>query len=449
MGAELLGTAKSEEYAFPTEETKPETSMSAKFSFWNMACQQLDRVAQRMKLDPSIHAKMRHCERALIVSVPIRMDDGRVQVFEGYRVQHNSERGPTKGGIRYHPGVTLDEVKALAMLMTWKCAVIGLPYGGAKGGIICDPATMSLGEIERMTRRFTSDISIVIGPAKDIPAPDVNTNAQTMAWMMDTYSMTVGYSVPGVVTGKPVEIGGSQGRAEATGRGVATVMIAAAERLGLHPAQSTVAIQGFGNVGSSAAKFLHGKGFKVVAVSDVGGGLFNPRGLDVPALLAHVKQSPHHQIKGFGGGEYVEGHDAANARLLTMPVDILAPCALENQITAENAADVKAKIIVEGANGPTTPEADEILAKAGTTVVPDILANAGGVTVSYFEWVQDLQANFWDEEDVNRSLDRLMMRSYQDVSDVAAREKCDLRMAAQILAVSRVAKAATLRGIYP
>ena len=449
MGAELLGTAKSEEYAFPTEETKPETSMSAKFSFWNMACQQLDRVAQRMKLDPSIHAKMRHCERALIVSVPIRMDDGRVQVFEGYRVQHNSERGPTKGGIRYHPGVTLDEVKALAMLMTWKCAVIGLPYGGAKGGIICDPATMSLGEIERMTRRFTSDISIVIGPAKDIPAPDVNTNAQTMAWMMDTYSMTVGYSVPGVVTGKPVEIGGSQGRAEATGRGVATVMIAAAERLGLHPAQSTVAIQGFGNVGSSAAKFLHGKGFKVVAVSDVGGGLFNPRGLDVPALLAHVKQSPHHQIKGFGGGEYVEGHDVANARLLTMPVDILAPCALENQITAENAAAVKAKIVVEGANGPTTPEADEILAQAGTTVVPDILANAGGVTVSYFEWVQDLQANFWDEEDVNRSLDRLMMRSYQDVSDVAAREKCDLRMAAQILAVSRVAKAATLRGIYP
>jgi glutamate dehydrogenase (NAD(P)+) len=445
----LLGTAKSEEYAFPTEETKPETSMSAKFSFWNMACQQLDRVAQRMKLDPSIHAKMRHCERALIVSVPIRMDDGRVQVFEGYRVQHNSERGPTKGGIRYHPGVTLDEVKALAMLMTWKCAVIGLPYGGAKGGIICDPATMSLGEIERMTRRFTSDISIVIGPAKDIPAPDVNTNAQTMAWMMDTYSMTVGYSVPGVVTGKPVEIGGSQGRAEATGRGVATVMIAAAERLGLHPAQSTVAIQGFGNVGSSAAKFLHGKGFKVVAVSDVGGGLFNPRGLDVPALLAHVKQSPHHQIKGFGGGEYVEGHDVANARLLTMPVDILAPCALENQITAENAAAVKAKIVVEGANGPTTPEADEILAQAGTTVVPDILANAGGVTVSYFEWVQDLQANFWDEEDVNRSLDRLMMRSYQDVSDVAAREKCDLRMAAQILAVSRVAKAATLRGVYP
>jgi len=423
--------------------------MSDRFSFWNMACRQLDRVAERMGLDPNIHAKMRHCQRSLVVSVPIRMDDGHVEVFEGYRVQHNSERGPTKGGVRYHPSVTLDEVKALAMLMTWKCAVIGLPYGGAKGGIVCDPSQMSLGEIERMTRRFTSEISIIIGPAKDIPAPDVNTNPQVMSWMMDTYSMTVGYAVPGVVTGKPVEIGGSEGRAEATGRGVATVMMAAAERLGLHPAQSTVAIQGFGNAGSSAAKFLHGKGFKITGVTDVGGGLFNPRGLDIPALLAHVQKSADRQIKGFGGGEYMEGHDAANARLLAMPADILAPCALENQITADNAGAVKAKIIVEGANGPTTPEADEILAKAGVVVVPDILANAGGVTVSYFEWVQDLQANFWDEEVVNRSLDRLMMRSFQDVSDVAAREKCDLRTAAQMLAISRVAKAATLRGIYP
>lgn len=423
--------------------------MSERFSFWNMACRQLDRVAERMGLDPNIHAKMRHCQRSLVVSVPIRMDDGHVEVFEGYRVQHNSERGPTKGGVRYHPSVTLDEVKALAMLMTWKCAVIGLPYGGAKGGIVCDPSQMSLGEIERMTRRFTSEISIIIGPAKDIPAPDVNTNPQVMSWMMDTYSMTVGYAVPGVVTGKPVEIGGSEGRAEATGRGVATVMMAAAERLGLHPAQSTVAIQGFGNAGSSAAKFLHGKGFKITGVTDVGGGLFNPRGLDIPALLAHVQKSADRQIKGFGGGEYMEGHDAANARLLALPADILAPCALENQITADNAGAVKAKIIVEGANGPTTPEADEILAKAGVVVVPDILANAGGVTVSYFEWVQDLQANFWDEEVVNRSLDRLMMRSFQDVSDVAAREKCDLRTAAQMLAISRVAKAATLRGIYP
>ncbi len=423
--------------------------MSANFSFWNMARQQLDMVAARMSLDPNVLAKMSHCERALIVSVPTRMDDGSVKVFEGYRVQHNSERGPTKGGIRYHPGVTLDEVKALAMLMTWKCAVIGLPYGGAKGGIVCDPEGMSLSEIERMTRRFTSEISIIIGPAKDIPAPDVNTNSQTMAWMMDTYSMTVGYAVQGVVTGKPVEIGGSHGRSEATGRGVATVLIAAAERLGLQAAQSTVAIQGFGNVGGSAANFLHGKGFKVIGVTDAFGGLFNPRGLDIPALQAHLNLSPKRHMEGFGGGEYLAGAEAANARLLALPVDILAPCALENQITAENAGAVKAKIIVEGANGPTTPEADVILAKAGVTVVPDILANAGGVTVSYFEWVQDLQANFWDEEDVNRSLDRLMMRSFHDVYDVAAREKCDLRMAAQILAVSRVAKAATLRGIYP
>ncbi len=423
--------------------------MSASFSFWNMACQQLDRVAKRVDLDPDVHAKMRHCQRALVVSVPIRMDDGHVAVFEGYRVQHNSERGPTKGGVRYHPGVTLDEVKALAMLMTWKCAVIGLPYGGAKGGVVCDPAAMSRGEIERLTRRYTSEISIVIGPAKDIPAPDVNTNPQVMSWMMDTYSMTVGYSVPGVVTGKPVEIGGSQGRMEATGRGVATVLIAAAERYGLHPAQSTVAIQGFGNVGASAAKFLHGRGFKIVGVADVNGGLFNPRGLDVPALLGHVQRSPRRLLAGFGGGEYVADAAAANARLLALPVDVLAPCAIENQITAENAGTVQAKLIVEGANGPTTPEADEILARAGIVVVPDILANAGGVTVSYFEWVQDLQANFWDEEDVNRSLDRHMLRSYNDVGEVAAREKCDLRLAAQILAVRRVAKAATLRGIYP
>jgi glutamate dehydrogenase (NAD(P)+) len=423
--------------------------MSKDFSFWNMARQQLNQVAKRMNLDPNILAKMSHCERALIVSVPIRMDDGHVEVFEGYRVQHNSERGPTKGGLRYHPGVTLDEVKALAMLMTWKCAVIGVPYGGAKGGIVCDPTGMSLSEIERMTRRYTSEISIIIGPAKDIPAPDVNTNPQVMAWMMDTYSMTVGYAVQGVVTGKPVEIGGSQGRMEATGRGVAIVLIAAAERLGLLPEQSTVAIQGFGNVGSAAAKFLHNKGFKIVGVTDAGGGLFNPHGLDIPALLTHVRNSPVEQLAGFSGGDYVAGAEEANAHLFAMPVDILAPCALENQITVENAGDVKAKIIVEGANGPTTPEADEILSHAGVVVVPDILANAGGVTVSYFEWVQDLQANFWDEEDVNRSLDRLMMRSFQDVYDVAAREKCDLRIAAQILAVSRVAKAATLRGIYP
>lgn len=414
-----------------------------------MACRQLDGVAARINLDPNLHAMMRRCQRALVVSVPVRMDDGRVEVFEGYRVQHNMERGPAKGGIRFHPGVTLDEVKALAMLMTWKCAVVGLPYGGGKGGIVCDPSKMSMTELERLTRRYTSEISVIIGPSRDIPAPDVNTNQQVMAWMMDTYSMTVGYPVPGVVTGKPIEIGGSHGRVDATGRGVSIVAMAAAAKLGLQPVQSTVAIQGAGNVGLVTAKFLHAKGFKIVGMTDMYGGLFNVRGLNIPDLIEHVKNSPEHCLRGFAGGEYVNDVKAANARLLSMPVDILAPCALENQITADNAEDVKAKIIVEGANGPTTPEADDILLRNGVLIVPDILANAGGVTVSYFEWVQDLQANFWDEEDVNRSLERIMSRSFKDVSDVATNEKCDMRTAAEILAVTRVAKATALRGIYP
>lgn len=423
---------------------------SRPFSLWDMACRQLDAVAARMQLDPGTLARLRQCQRTLVVSLPVRMDDGHVEVFEGYRVQHNSERGPTKGGVRYHPGVTLDEVKALAMLMTWKCAVVGLPYGGAKGGVVCDPTRMSMGEIERVTRRYTSEISIILGPNKDIPAPDVNTNPQVMAWMMDTYSMTVGYSVPGVVTGKPVEIGGSLGRLDATGRSVATVTLAAAERLGLHPAQSTAAIQGFGNVGSAAARHLHAKGVKIVAVTDAYGGLFNPRGIDVAALHEHVRgPGGAGTLQGFQGADYDPDPVAANARLLASDADILVPCALENQLTAANAEAVRAKIVVEGANGPTTPEADAILLGKDVTIVPDILANAGGVTVSYFEWVQDLQANFWDESEINRSLDRIMLRSFHDVCDVAARERCDLRTAAQILAVSRVAKASRLRGIYP
>ena len=418
-------------------------------SLWEMACRQLDRVAARIGLDPDITAKMRSCERILTVSIPTRMDDGSVRVFEGYRVQHNSERGPTKGGIRYHPSVTLDEIKALAMLMTWKCAVVGLPYGGAKGGVVCDPRAMSRREIERMTRRYTTEISLLIGPSKDIPAPDAGTDPQIMAWMMDTYSMTVGHSVPGVVTGKPVEIGGSLGRLEATGRGVAVVLLEAAARLGLHPAQTTVAIQGFGNVGSAAARFLHARGFRIVAVADASGGLFNPRGIDVPALLRHPRTPGKSPLATFPGGEWLPGAAEANARLFALPADILVPCALERQVTAGNAPSVRAKILVEGANGPTTPEADRILRENGVTVVPDILANAGGVTVSYFEWVQDLQANFWDEADVNRSLERIMVRSYRDVADVAERERCDLRTAAEILAITRVSRAAALRGIYP
>ncbi len=421
----------------------------AAFNPWHMACQQLDNVAQRINLDPNVLCKLRHCKRALIVSIPIRMDDGNVQVFEGYRVQHNLERGPAKGGIRYHPAVTLDEVKALAMWMTWKCAVVGLPYGGAKGGVVCDPRHMSLGEIERMTRRFTSEISLIIGPEKDIPAPDVNTNAQVMSWMMDTYSMNIGYSAPGVVTGKPIDIGGSEGRLAATGRGLMIVVREALKHLHMNPRDCTVAIQGFGNVGSSAAECLHELGCRVVGVTDVSGGVFNPKGLDVPALLDHVKQSPHHLIRGFSGGDHIEDPKQANIELLEMEVDILAPCALEHQITSQNADRIRAKILAEGANGPTSPEADEILQKKGIFILPDILANAGGVTVSYFEWVQDLQAHFWQLEDINKELERIMTRSFRDVLEIAEREQCPMRMAAYILAVSRVATAVKLRGIYP
>lgn len=422
--------------------------MSA-YNPWEMACQQLDTVARRINLDPGIHAKLRSCKRSLIVSIPIRMDDGSVRVFEGYRVQHNLERGPAKGGIRYHPDVTLDEVKALAMWMTWKCAVVGLPYGGAKGGVVCDPRAMSLNEVEKLTRRFTSEISIIIGPEKDIPAPDVNTNPQVMSWIMDTYSMNVGYSAPGVVTGKPIDIGGSEGRLTATGKGAMIVIQEALQHLKLRPEQCTAAIQGFGNVGSATAQFLHELGCRIVGVTDVSGGLFNPKGLDIPALVRHVKESKGRALAGFDGGDHVANVQKANAELFKLEVDILAPCALENQITKENAAGIRAKIVAEGANGPSTPEADEILHRKGVFMLPDILANAGGVTVSYFEWVQDIQAHFWQLEDINKELARIMTKGFRDVLDIATREKCDMRMAAYILAVSRVATAVRLRGIYP
>ncbi|MDD5686393.1 MAG: Glu/Leu/Phe/Val dehydrogenase [Elusimicrobia bacterium] len=421
----------------------------AKYNPWEMACQQLDIVAKRINLDKSVHEKLRQCKRSLIVSVPIRMDNGLVQVFEGYRVQHNLVRGPAKGGIRYHPGVTFDEVKALAMWMTWKCAVVGIPYGGAKGGIICDPTKMSLNELEKLTRRYTAEISIIIGPEKDIPAPDVGTNPQVMAWIMDTYSMNVGYSAPGVVTGKPIDIGGSEGRLTATGQGVMIVVRETLKHLKMSPKDCTVAIQGFGNVGSATAEFLHEIGCKIVGVTDVSGGLFNKKGIDIPKLLEYVKNNPKKTIEGFGEGDMIKDSKKANEELFNLDVDILSPCALENQITKENAPNIKAKIIAEGANGPTTPEADEILQKKGVFVLPDILANAGGVTISYFEWVQGLQSHFWDLESINKELARIMTKSFKDVIKIAEREKCDMRLASYILAVSRVATASKLRGVFP
>jgi len=409
---------------------------------WQIALQQLDNVARKINLEQGIHEKLRNCKRILIVSIPVRMDNGDIKVFTGYRVQHNLERGPAKGGIRYHPQVDLDEVKALAMWMTWKCAAVGIPYGGAKGGVVCNPLEMSQRELEGMTRRFTTEISIIIGPEKDIPAPDVYTNQQIMAWIMDTYSMTVGYSVPGVVTGKPLEIGGSEGRSHATGLGVTYIVEEIVDKLKLgKPGDLKVAVQGFGNVGSSLSKFLHDRGYKITAISDASGGLFNSKGLDVNALLAHAQTQPYNSIKGFRGGDFIENVDKANEELLKHDVDILIPSALENQITSRNAGNVKAKVIVEGANGPTTPNAEKILLEKGVIIVPDILANAGGVTVSYFEWGQDLQEHFWDEADVNKRLEQVMRKSFKKVYDIYKKEKCDMRMAAYILAVSRVAHA--------
>lgn len=423
--------------------------MNTPFNPWEMACQQLDLVAGKIDLDPGIHAKLRNCKRALVVSLPVQMDDGSMQVFEGYRVQHNLDRGPAKGGIRYHPDVTLDEVKAMAMWMTWKCAVVNIPYGGAKGGVICDPTQMSLKEVEKLTRRLTSEISIIIGPEKDIPAPDVNTNPQVMSWIMDTYSMGVGYSAPGVVTGKPVEMGGSLGRHTATGRGAMLVLHEAMKRFGMEPAQTRIAIQGFGKVGGSLAQYLAELGCPIVAVSDVSGGLFNPNGLDIPALMEHSDSTPGGTIAGFAGGDFVDDVEVANRELMALDVEVLAPCALENQITERNANQVKARMVVEGANGPTTPEADEILQSNGVFVLPDILANAGGVTVSYFEWVQDLQSLFWDEESIDRELTRIMTRGFHDVIEIADREKCSMRLAAYMLAVNRVANAVRWRGVFP
>ncbi|MHB1574890.1 MAG: Glu/Leu/Phe/Val family dehydrogenase [Candidatus Dormibacteria bacterium] len=410
---------------------------------YTTAQRQFDQAASLLELDPGMRAVLRQVRREFTVNFPVRMDDGTIRVFTGYRVQHNLTRGPAKGGIRYHPQVSLDEVKALSMWMTWKCAVTNLPYGGAKGGVICDPSQLSQQELENMTRRFASEISLLIGPESDIPAPDVNTNQQTMAWIMDTISMEKGYSVPATVTGKPLSIGGSEGRPAATGRGVKVVTLEACRRLGWDPSECSVAIQGFGNVGSVSAELLHAEGFKVVAVSDVFGGIYNRDGLDVPALLQH--QAQHGRVGGFPGAR----EELSNAALLELPVTILVPAALENQFSLENAARIQAKLVVEAANGPTTPEADDIFHQRGVVVVPDILANAGGVTVSYFEWVQDLQSFFWEEKEINARLTRIMERAYQQVDDLAKEHRTTLRMGAYCLAVKRVADATAVRGIYP
>src|SRR5579872_5641448 len=373
--------------------TLDRSAVQASLNVWQMAQRQLDDIAKIIGLDSSIHGYLREPKRVLQVSVPVRMDSGSHRVFEGYRVQHNMARGPGKGGIRFHPDVTLDEVKALAMWMSWKCALVNIPFGGAKGGVICDPRTMSMQELENLTRRFTSEISIIIGPEKDIPAPDVYTTPQIMAWIMDTYSMQKGYSVPGVVTGKPVAIGGSLGRDKATARGCLYVVDEAMKTLDLKVEGARVAVQGFGNAGMYAAELMAQRGYTIVAVSDSKGGVANPKGLDVPGVMAHKAETG--SVVGFTGGDRISNKD-----VLEFDCDVLVPAALEKVITKENAPRIKAKIVAEAANGPTMPDADDILFDRGVMVLPDILANAGGVTVSYFEWVQDLQANFWEEDQI-------------------------------------------------
>jgi glutamate dehydrogenase (NAD(P)+) len=408
-----------------------------------IARRQLEIVRPYLDVEEGFLEKLRYTKRDVIVNFPVRMDDGSVRMFTGYRVVHNDVRGPAKGGIRYHPDVDLDEVRALAMWMTWKAAVVNIPYGGAKGGVRCNPKEMSLQELENLTRRFTWEISPLIGPESDIPAPDVYTNPQVMAWIMDTYSILKGYAVPGVVTGKPLELGGSVGRHEATGKGVFLTARCAAEHLGLPIEGARVVIQGAGNVGGVAAQYFHRAKAKVVAISDSKGGLYNPKGLDVDAAL---------ECKGryrcFISQE-VEADEITNEDLLELECDILVPAAIENQITGRNASKLRCRVLVEGANGPTTPEADEILFERGIFVVPDILANAGGVTVSYFEWVQNLQELLWSEEEVSRRLEEIMTRAFREVVEIARSKRVHMRTAAYILGVGRVVQATKLRGIYP
>ena len=415
---------------------------AATINAWHVAQRQFDLAAERLNLDPGLRKILREPRRELTVHFPVHMDDGTVQVFTGYRVQHNLGRGPAKGGIRYHQDVTIDEVKALAMWMTWKCAVVGIPYGGGKGGVIVDPKKLSLKELERLSRRFFTEIEVLVGPERDIPAPDVNTTPQIMSWFMDTYSMHQGYTVPGVVTGKPISLGGSEGRNEATARGCVFTIVQAAAHLGMDLKKSTVAVQGFGNAGSIAARLMVDEGSTVIAVSDTGGGIWKQDGLDVGKVLAWKKE--HGTVVGFPGSQTI-----TNGQLLELDCDILIPAAYENQITAANVDNVKAKIVAEAANGPTTPEADEVLWKKGVFMIPDILANAGGVTVSYFEWVQDLNRDHWTEEDVNAKLKVIMDKAFGEVLAQSLKHGVNMRTGAYLNAVQRVADATAMRGLYP
>ncbi len=398
-------------------------------------------AAALLDLSPGIRRLLTKPSRQIIFSIPFQRDNGELEVFTGYRVQYNFARGPAKGGIRYHPGVTLDEVTALAFWMTWKCAVVDLPFGGGKGGVTCDPATLSKGELERITRRYAAELVEVVGPDKDVPAPDVGTTPQIMAWFMDTYSMHVRQHVPGVVTGKPLEIGGSRGRVEATGRGASLVALAQMRSMGIDPKGARVVIQGFGNVGSVASTMFVNAGCIVVAVSDVTGAYYNENGLDIPGAIAYAQE--HHSLDGYRGGERI-----TNEVLLELPCDVLVPAALEKQLTVANAANVKARLIVEGANGPTTPEADHIFNRRGIVVIPDILANAGGVTVSYFEWAQDRAGYFWKESEVNERLADVMLENFEKVSTLAQLRSVPLRTAAYMVAIDRVVQSMNTRGVY-
>src|SRR5690606_29602456 len=414
-----------------SDEKNPFEAMSERF----------DRAAQLMGLDPDLYAVMRVPSREIKVYIPVKMDTGHIQVFEGYRVQHNFARGPAKGGVRYAPDDTLDEVKALAAWMTWKCAVVNVPFGGGKGGIICNPLQMSIGELERLTRRYTAELIDFIGPERDVPAPDMNTNEQTMAWIMDTYSMHARHTVTAVVTGKPVALGAALGRREATGRGVLFTVNEAIKRYDLTPEKTSVVVQGSGNVGGIGASLMHEQGYKVVAISDIHSGIYNSNGLDIPAVMEYLQKNRSLEA-------YKEADPVSNKDLLEIECDVLAPCATENQITSENADRIKCKILAEGANGPTTPKADKILHDKGIFVIPDILANAGGVTVSYFEWVQDRMGYFWPEAQVNERLEEKMVAGFNELCHYAEKHEVDTRTAAYMMAIDRVAYDTRMRGIY-